>query len=352
LKSKSGRFETILRTTRDAAEWQAALSASRSVFGSVEFARIYERQSGFESRLLMLQSDAGQIAYPLFLRPLGDLAKAAHVQATCDTMTADYTGPFLVRGEVDAGTRQHIHEAFQEMGAVAEFIHLRVDGHEPAFFSPGDLEHNRDVVHVDLTVEKDVLWRDHFQHACRKNINRSVRENVRIFEAASADHIREFHRIYTQTMDRNGALARYYFPYEFFLAFFESMPKHARFVLAEHGGRIAAATLYLHDDANIYSYLGGANLEFQQVRPTNAIIYDTILWGQKLGKKHLVLGGGYSKDDNIFRFKQTFSPLTLPFSVVKRIHMPEAYGALCDAWRLSHPGVEPQSGYFPAYRSQ
>lgn len=81
-------------------------------------------------------------------------------------------------------------------------------------------------------------------------------------------------------MERNGAQVRYYYPLDYFMDFFEQMPNNARFQLAEYRDRIVAGTLYLHDDVDVYSYLGGADEGFQEIRPTNAVIYDIIRWSQ------------------------------------------------------------------------
>ncbi len=141
---------------------------------------------------------------------------------------------------------------------------------------------------------------------------------MRVFQATTADHIREFSRIYTHTMARNDASGRYYFSPEYFEAFFETMPDNTCFMLAEHRGRVIAGTLYLHDDTDVYSYLGGADQEFQQIRPTNAVVHETIQWAQGAGKQRLILGGGYHSDDGIFRYKSSFSPLRARFHVYRR----------------------------------
>jgi lipid II:glycine glycyltransferase (peptidoglycan interpeptide bridge formation enzyme) len=206
-------------------------------------------------------------------------------------------------------------------------------------------------VYVDLALSATDLWERSLTYACRKNITRARRGNVRVFAAETPEQIRQFHQIYIHTMERNRAQARYYYPMQFFMDVFEQMPKNARFALAEHGGRIVAGTLFLYDDQDVYSYLGGAYSGDQRVRPTNAVIYHTILWAQDLGKKRLILGGGYRPNDGIFRFKASFSPLRATFSVYRQIHMPDQYEALCRRWAAYTRTGREQSRYFPLYRS-
>jgi lipid II:glycine glycyltransferase (peptidoglycan interpeptide bridge formation enzyme) len=152
-------------------------------------------------------------------------------------------------------------------------------------------------------------------------------------------------------MERNGAQARYYYPLDYFMAFFEQMPNNSRFQLAEYRDRIVAGTLYLHDDVGICSYLGGADESFQEIRPTNAVIYDIIRWSQQQGKERLILGGGYRYDDGIFRFKSSFSPLRATFDVYKRVHLPHKYKELCQSWTAYHGGLAANQDYFPIYRN-
>ena len=102
-----------------------------------------------------------------------------------------------------------------------------------------------------------------------------------MYAAASEADVRELHRIYTLTMDRQGASERHYLPYEYFAAIRERLPDNSRILLAEHDGRVVAATLYLHDSADAYSYLGGADHDAQRVRPTNAIVDEMIRWARR-----------------------------------------------------------------------
>ncbi len=271
-----------------------------------------------------------------------------------DIFSPEFTGP-LARGAAVQSVATEFAKRFSTFAlnqrVVTEFIHL----HPWKAFTDallGEcLQFNREIVYVDLTWPEQQLWRTSFSHACRKNINRSQRENVRVFEAQTMGDIREFHRLYIQTMNGRNALKHYYCSLDYFSTIFEELRGSARFVLAEYKNQMVAGILYLHDRDDVYSYLGGADMNFQHVRPTNAVIYDTILWGKREGKRRLILGGGYLPSDGIFRFKASFSPERARFFVYKRVHLPEKYAALCRTWSSTYGKDSQATAYFPPYRS-
>jgi len=342
-----------LLTTHDESDWRGVLPTNKNVFGSVEFARIYEENSGYSARLFVVKLDDSLIAYPLFLRPIQVLPFSSGVSAIAwDTLTPEYTGPLLFgtpSTTLSTAFRERFKALCQSEGIVAEFAHLTPWGAVTDALCTDGVAWDREIVFVDTTQSETQLWEEHLTRACRKNIKRTNVAGIRVFSATTLEDIRKFHRIYLDTMDRRQAAVKYYFPLEYFVKFFEYLPKNSRFVLAELEGRIAASTLYLHDDDNVYSYLGGADHKLQNVRPTNAVVYDSILWALRNNKKRLILGGGHKPDDGIFRFKASFSSLRAQFQVYRRIHLPDKYEMLCEAWSdyyRASPG-----NYFPAYRS-
>jgi predicted N-acyltransferase len=347
-------YKQHLFTAEDADAWRTFLPSSVSVFGSLEYAEIWQELSGNRACLFVEESNQSSIAYPFFMRPIDSLPFSAHTAVRWDIRTPDFTGP-IVQGQDASGKLTGFAERFsrscQTQGIVAEFAHLHPWIACTELLEDAHLQLDREIVYVDLSLSEEQLWRESFTYACRKNIKRAQREHVEVCEAQTADDIREFHRIYVLTMERNQALDSYYFSLDFFLAFLERMPANARFVLAKCKDRVVAATLYLHDDDSVYSYLGGADHCYQQVRPTNAVIYDTILWAKRQGKKRLILGGGYQPNDGIFRFKSSFSPLTAKFYVYKHIHLLEDYERLCKAWVKYYRRELDRNRYLPAYRS-
>lgn len=322
---------TELLTTSDADAWRALIPATRSVFGSVEFARIVEAHGDTPARLFVWRDRGSVAVYPHFLRGR-------------DTFTPDYTGPIAI-DVPDGWSERALQDAFHEHavgeGIVAEFAHL--DPFRP-HAAHGEFESfNRDIVWIDLTRSDD------FSHACRKNVNRAKRENVAIRCAESHDDVREFHRIYLGTMERNTAQPRYYFPVEYFLRFFDEMPGQSVFLLAEHQRRVIAATFYLADRTSVFSCYGGADRRFQLLRPANLIIHRMIEIGRERGCRRLVLGGGLRPGDGIFRFKAGFSPLRARFCVYRRVHLQAEYDRLVAEWSSQH-GAAALADFFPAYR--
>jgi serine/alanine adding enzyme len=338
--------------------WRSFLPARQSAFGSLEFASIVERHRGEVARLILFRSrdEHVLVVYPLFLRAISELPFGACLPSEAwDAASPEYTGPMALEPITEATGqvfRRLLDQYCQASRIVTEFAHLH-----PWRASSGTCRHenvhlDREIVYVDLVQSEEDLWQESLTRACRKNINRARSENVRMFAAEKPDHICQFHRVYVHTMDRNRAHARYYYPLQFFMDFFERMSDNARFALAEHDGKIVAGTLFLHDDHDVYSYLGGADQAYQSVRPTNALVYDTICWARDQGKTRLILGGGYEHNDGIFRFKASFSPLRAGFNVCRQIHMPDQYDTLCAEWAAHHEASPEHSDFFPQYRSR
>jgi len=337
----------------DVSEWRSLVPATRSVFGSLEYARITEEQTAYPAQLLVVEAGETQVAVPFFLRPVARLEFASPRDQRSDAVTPEFTGPMIVCGD-PSSVHDQFHAAmsavFRERGIIAEFMHLNPWSEGNGLLDPSLVSYNRDIVWVDLRVDLETLWARHFEHACRKNIMRSEREGIRIFEAESVDHIVEFHRIYIATMVRTNASSQYYFPLAYFLRLFNEMRGQARFTMAACGSQIIGGILYMHDDDTVYSFLGGADPTFQQMRPSNAIVYDTIRWGAAHGKKRLVLGGGHRPEDGIFRFKSSFSKYVARFSTYREVHLLNDYRRLEAQWCEHYHRATVETDYFPSYR--
>jgi hypothetical protein len=341
-----------LLSTRESTLWEKYLPVGRSVFGSIGYARICERHRNCTPRLFVLAGGKESICYPMLLHSTDELPFAGVHRGMWDAGSPEFTGPLGhgVSKQFALMFRNRCAAAFRSERIITEFAHLNPWTDNSHLLESNCLHYNREIVWVDVSLNPDILWIDHFAPACRRNISRAQKEGVRILCASTDDVIREFHRIYIQTMQRNHAQPSYYFTHEYFATIRDELGAHARFVLAEYKGQIIAATLYLHDETNVFFYLGGSDESFQNVRPTNALHYDTICWAHAAGKKRLILGGGYKPDDGIFRFKATFSRHRQAFHTYRRVHLEDNYIALSQSWRAYYNAHEDDLAYFPVYR--
>lgn len=349
---------TYTLTTNDAEKWRAVLPANRRVTGSVEYMRICEEQAGHEARLFVVEDGVPLVAYPYFQRPVGAVPFAgAGTEAWADTFTPEYCGPVALNGGLSpASMGQSFPELFarhcEEQGIIAEFAHLNPWDVPADLLVPGCAQVDREIVYVDLTQSAEDIWAKSLSQDGRRLYKQGLKAGVVARYATTPDDVREFHRIYEMTMKRRRAGQRYFFPLEYFMAFFETLPAHSYFVLAEHEGGCVAGGLYLQDETNVQWHLSASDMEFSHLRAVNVYHYEAILTSLGQGRERLIMGGGFREGDGLLRFKAAFSPLRAEFRTYRRIHNPAAYAALEREWSAHHGGAVPGDGFFPAYRSE
>mgnify|MGYP002784659675 CR=1 FL=1 len=334
------------------AEWRAILPARRSVLGSVEYAKICEKQFGYSARLFVLCAPEPVLAYPFCLRSVSDLPFPHSHRAAWDTLTPGYTGP-LPLGNATADRDAfvaHFQRYCGDHGIIAEFAHLNPWCGGEQWVDSNYIEKNREIVYVDLTATQDEVWTKSLHPESRRKYAQGQRAGVRARRAETSADIDAFHQIHTETMNRRNALSRYYYPPGFFQGVLQQMPDNAFVYVAEYDNRVVAGGLFFEDDRDVFWDMSAADLTYSSVRPVNVYLYDVIVSLLARGKQRLILGGGYQPNDGIFRFKASLSPLRAAFSTYRRIHDADAYQALTKGWSDHYAGAQPQDGYFPAYR--
>jgi serine/alanine adding enzyme len=340
-------------TTADAERWRQLLPAHVNAYGCLEHVRLCERHTGSAARLFVVEAPSPVVACPFFLRPLRELPFAGQRFAgRWDTVTPPYTGPLALGPRNDAGLFETLFEPYcREQGIVAEFGHLHPWDVPVESLDSTRVDLNREVVYVDLASHDAELWCKSLDKERRRQARRAKTIGVRVRRAESLEDVAAFHRLHTDTMKRRRAQGHYYYSLEHFADFFGTMSDNAFFVLAEYADRVVAGGLFFHDNDTIYWDQSAIDMEYARVFPVSAYLYDTICGAFRQGKKRMLLGGGLSPDDGVFRFKARFSPLRAKFCTYKRIHDANAYSAVTSAWAAYHSGALPCNDFFPAYRS-
>jgi serine/alanine adding enzyme len=349
--------QEYLLTTMDADQWRRDLPADICVMGSLEYARITERQTGFAGRLFVWKTGDSVIAYPFFIRPVKCLPFVkGGTEARWDIFTPEYTGP-LSTGAVEPNEddQKSFVERFgrfcRKNGILAEFAHLNPWHHAQDLLDPAGIVNNREIVYVDLNLEEDDLWTKSLNSDTRRMTRQAEKAGVQIRRAETLEDVKAFYHLHSATMDRRNALDRYRLPLEYFADFHHSMPDNAFFVLAEYQDQVVAGGLFFQGGQELYWHLSAANMEFSRVRPVDKYVWETIRWAARSGKQRMLLGGGYKKNDGVFRFKAGFSPLRAEFCTYRKVHDEQAYKTLSRAWSAYYQADLSEADFFPAYRS-
>lgn len=329
----------------------------REIFGHPDYARLY---SGPHVRALCAAASAGgsNVLYPFLLRALGD-------EPFCDISLRDcadiatpygYGGPFRWGTAWNPDTVRAFWLEFDTWAAksrvVSEVVRLSLFPETLVEYT-GDRRVVSDNV-VRVLESEDELWRD-FEYKVRKNVNRARASGVTVKIDEKGDRLDDFLAIYAGTMNRRNAAETYYFPREYFERIHADLKGQFAYFHAFVGGAVVSTELVLVSADRIYSFLGGTDAAWFHVRPNDLLKVEIMNWARNGGKTEFVLGGGYTRDDGIYRYKLSFAPNgSVPFSIGSRVLNVTAYEQMIHARRtfaaMQGAQWQPNPEYFPAYR--
>jgi hypothetical protein len=330
----------------DSAEWLAHWSSwpEREVYAHPGYASLYEDG---QTRALCAawRCEGGGVLYPFLLR---DLRGEPFYTDAADTITPyGYGGAFswgVDRDTVATDFWSVFDEWAAEQPVVSELVRFALFEDELLPY-PGEREQRLVNVVRDLAPSADEIWMD-FEHKVRKNVKKARRAGVEIEVDPEGARLDDFLRLYAHTLERRDAPERYRFPREFFERIHGQLTGQFVYAHALYENRVVSSELVLLSARNAYSFLGGTESDAFDLRPNDLLKHDVILWAKDAGKRRFVLGGGYSADDGIFRYKRSFAPHGLvPFSIGRRVLQPALYTELTE-----RTGARGDAEFFPAYR--
>jgi lipid II:glycine glycyltransferase (peptidoglycan interpeptide bridge formation enzyme) len=163
--------------------------------------------------------------------------------------------------------------------------------------------------------------------------------------------LQQFLQLYRASMDRLNASDYYYFSPGYFEALCRDLAQQTKLFLVRHHERVVAAALYLVHGDRLHYHLGGSDWQYRDWAANNLLHHAAASWARAAGLRWLHLGGGRSPapDDSLLRFKASLSADRRQFYTGRRVHWPEAYQALCEAWKRQAGGATVPD-YFLLYR--
>lgn len=239
---------------------------------------------------------------------------------------------------IDKALRNYT-EYCQSQKIIAEFIRFHPLNMFPNTFSNSldFLHHDRDVVLVDLTKNKEIRWKE-YRSVNRNEINRASKELKFItLEKIEENRVLNFLEIYTKTMERNNADRFYYFSMDFIVNLLSNTPSKL-FLTEDKNGQITSGAIFVESEELVSYFIGAKNYELNK-RGSMEFLMDCIFdYYKSRGKKVAILGGGRFKDPNdpLFRFKKGFSNIILPFFIGGKIFIKDIYEKYCNFTNFSN----------------
>jgi hypothetical protein len=287
-------------------------------------------QSGIAPRLALVRTAEGGMVLPHVER---------RWQGTTDICTwLSVSGARLWGDPVPALAAWDAHA--RARGWVASYIQVEPESPQPAIAAAGA---GNTVFLLDLA-RPDPL-------AAASQI---VRRKLRRAEAAGTVPVEDraalaeaLVRLYPPAMARLGASEAYALPAATLRAL-AAMPEALVLGAAGPDGGIAAVMVFPVAGARAEFFLGASTPEGRDL--TAWLLGQAIGRLQALGVRRLNLGGGVRPGDGLFDFKARFGGTPRPLGVLRLIHDPATYAALCAAAGVD-PGTKPGGGWFPAYRA-
>ncbi len=304
-----------------------------------------------------IESESGAILFPFILRPLSELPWTRMTDGW-DAIGPmwGYTGAFRWGVGDDAAPNfwwQLEHWA-KAHGVVSQFTRLSLFPDQVLPFDGPTRLIQPNVVR-SLRLSPEELWLD-VEHKVRKNVNRARRESVVVEIERGSSSLGHFLDIYADTMERRGASRSHYVSEAFLEHLFDELQDSVVLFIARRDGTPISVEIVLRSRHHAYSFIGGTRAASFPMRPNDLLKYELFEWAMHEGITDVVLGGGPTPEDGIYRYKKSFAPDgVVPFHVGEKVFDSRAYAMLTDRRRsyLRSEGVawEPSPGYFPAYRS-
>ena len=157
---------------------------------------------------------------------------------------------------------------------------------------------------IDLCRGKEALFKG-FDGAVRRAIRKAIRTGLRVEFSNRFDSVRTFYALHCLTRRRHGLPPQ---PFRFF----ENV---ARYVLAQGRGFVAtvrredkpvAAAVFFHHRRKVFYKFGASDYAFQQSRPNNILLWETINRCAENGFDSLHLGRTSLANEGLRRFKLGF----------------------------------------------
>ena len=273
-----------------------------------------------------------------------------------DSVTPYGYGGVLFDGDTSENNLQAFWKAYvekmKEEGIVDNFVR-----YHPVLANAVPMKQITTVIDLGKTVAFDlaspeVIW-ENIISKNRNMIRKAEKNGITIEHGKGMDLLDKFTEIYNATMDKDHAEEYYYFKRPFYESIDRDLQDNYEMFYAMYEGRPIAMSIMIFASGRLNYHLSGSDIEYMNLAPSNLLLYKAALWGHEQGCKTFHLGGGVgSGEDNLYKFKAAFNKNSdYQFSIGKEIFDQEKYDELVALRAKQDTDFNPESKFFPLYRS-
>lgn len=323
-----------------------------------DYLTLFQNYTGHKAIYLYYGNDDNYIIAPYFERPI----KLAGNKSNSEYI--DLVSPWYYGGLIHNIKEQELlqktfyifikkfNEYCKKNNVVTEFQRFNpILKNNAPYRDQTSLFYDRKIVYIDLTKDLELIYEEYTRHT-RKNINKALRSNLKVYHNENKEHISKFIEIYSESMKRINTKKFYYFNEAFFNELFKKFKDDVKLFHVEYDDKIICSSIELGKYGILHDYLRGIIPEYLSFRPNDILIVELIRWAKNAGYKYFILGGGNSssEEDGLFRFKKSFSSTTAEFYVYKKIHDMNVYKKNCEINGIKHSDLKYEKArFFPEY---
>lgn len=308
--------------------------ALRDIYFKAEYYKLYEKDEDVKGKMFIYKEEEKIAIYTFMLNKINNNELKEEYYDI--ESVYGYGGPLT--NSFDKTFLSNFEESFlkycNENKIVAEFIRFHPLIHNENIFNKHvQVIHNRSTVYLDLTKGIDRIWNEDIKSKNR-NVIRKAEKNG-LYVELSNDY-ETFKTIYNSTMKKVDARDYYYFDDKYY----ENIKENSNFILlnVKRENKVIAAAIFMVYGEYFHYHLAGSLEEELKFSPNNLLLWEAIKYGINKGYKKMHFGGGLinSLDDNLFKFKSSFSKSYTDFYIGKRIHNLDVYEYLIDEWEKNN----------------
>jgi lipid II:glycine glycyltransferase (peptidoglycan interpeptide bridge formation enzyme) len=215
-----------------------------------------------------------------------------------------------------------------------------------------------DNIYIDLSKGIDEVWNNSFEKKVRSAIRKA--ESYQLVtefykgQEVNKEQLSIFYDIYINTMQRNLAEQFYYFEKSFFESLLNHLGNELLLSITYLSNNPISTELVLIGPKIAYGFLGGTLSEYYQYKANTFLMWKLFNNLITRGIEIYTMGGGATRGDSIYKFKQSFSKhCNNPFFIGTYVHLPEIYNIIISQWVEQFPLAADKYSYqLQGYRHQ